>query len=285
MNVTDSQKASSGAVLMLGALGANLVLTLLSFTVGWLLSNSSEGPFRIIEELLWLGAVGVLVAGLFQLSQAVDEPTLLHAAIAALILNSLVDTVMTLLGRQLEEQLGLVGLLANDGSMAFALISRFLLLVALARLSMKTHAWVVPLLGTVALFTLMRTAFSVAAIHRVINIELYSSPAYRVGMPLVSLFNAVAFIVAALAVKSAVAGGPNTQRLVADAGLRPSAPTPMAPGADFLVGGILLAVGIGVTTVSMASASNGGRYVVATGAIAVGIGRIIRGFIRLGRAG
>jgi hypothetical protein len=42
-------------------------------------------------------------------------------------------------------------------------------------------------------------------------------------------------------------------------------------------------VGIGVTVVSMEAASNGGRYVVATGAIGVGLGRIIRGFIRAGR--
>lgn len=37
-----------------------------------------------------------------------------------------------------------------------------------------------------------------------------------------------------------------------------------------------MAVGLGVTVVSMEAASNGGRYVVATGAIGVGVGRLIR---------
>lgn len=57
-----------------------------------------------------------------------------------------------------------------------------------------------------------------------------------------------------------------------------------SPISDFLVGGILLAVGIGVTVASLAAASDGGRYVVATGAIGVGLVRIICGFVRLGRS-
>ncbi len=71
---------------------------------------------------------------------------------------------------------------------------------------------------------------------------------------------------------------------MAQAGLRPATEVPVSPLADFLVGGLLLAVGLGVTVVSMEAASNGGRYVVATGAIGVGVGRLIRGLIRLGRA-
>jgi hypothetical protein len=53
---------------------------------------------------------------------------------------------------------------------------------------------------------------------------------------------------------------------------------------DFLVGGIFLLVGLGVTAMSFsASASTGGRYIVATGAIAVGVVRLVRGLVRLGK--
>jgi hypothetical protein len=64
-----------------------------------------------------------------------------------------------------------------------------------------------------------------------------------------------------------------------------AAAEPTNAGADLAIGGILLAVGIAVTVASfaIASSSGGGRYVIATGLIAVGLGRLIRGFIRMSR--
>ena len=173
----------------------------------------------------------------------------------------------------------------TDGSTLLSVFARAMLLLCIARLAMKDHAWVLPLLATVALLTLLRSAFSLASIHHLTPDGLHSSAIYRFMFPLVSFFNATALVVAAAALKASVAGGSqNTPALVAAAGLQPAPAAPVAPAADFLVGGILLAVGIGVTGVSLAAASNGGRYVVATGAIAVGAGRIIRGFVRLGRS-
>ena len=52
---------------------------------------------------------------------------------------------------------------------------------------------------------------------------------------------------------------------------------------DLLVGGLLLGGGLLVTLASYSSASGGGRYVVTTGAIAVGIVRIVRGLTRVSR--
>jgi hypothetical protein len=98
----------------------------------------------------------------------------------------------------------------------------------------------------------------------------------------VSLFNVVAMLVVMLAVKAAVSGA-SVVPAGAAAGLVPSPEVPESPAADFVVGGILLLVGVGVTVVSLAAASNGGRYLVATGAIGVGLGRLIRGFIRLAK--
>lgn len=289
MNVTDSQRATSAATLVLGGLGANLGLTLLSYLVNFVMPGSYDGPWPMIEELLWLGAVAVLVVGMFQLAGSVDDGAVLRIAAGVLIFNALIDTGLTLFMRRGESgiSVGMLGPYISDASILLSIAARGMLIFALVQLTMKTHAWVLPLLGTVAVLTVMRSALSVAMMHQVVDYELYRNPAYRFGMPLVSLFNAGGLLVAAFALKAAVAGAvpgaSNTPALVAAAGLRPAEPEPVSPASDFLVGGILLVVGIGVTAVSLSAASNGGRYVVATGAIGVGLGRIIRGLIRMGR--
>jgi hypothetical protein len=54
---------------------------------------------------------------------------------------------------------------------------------------------------------------------------------------------------------------------------------------DLVVGGVWLGGGLLVTLASYSSASGSGRYVITTGAIAVGIARIFRGLMRLSRGG
>ena len=273
------QRASSASTLVLGGLAANLGLTFLSLVIGKLVPGSYEGSWPIIEELLWLGAVGTLAVGLFQLSAVVMDGLLLRAAAGALLVQAVVDLAMTLA----KDKIG--GPIVYDGSMVLSLVTRGLLIAALVQATLKTHAWVLPLLCTVAVLTLARTGMTIAIQHQLLSYEIYRNPMFSVAMPLASLFNAGAFVVAAIALKGAVVSSPNnTQALAAAAGLRPAEPEPVAPAADFLVGGILLAVGVGVTAISLSTASNGGRYVVATGAIGVGLGRIIRGFVRLAKS-
>lgn len=260
---------------------------MLTHLVSWLVPGSYEGTWPIIVELLWLGATGVLVLGIVQLSGAVDAKALLQAVAGLLIVNAVVDLGFTALGHNTGGSFKQFVNIGYDASILLSLVARGLLLFAIMQLTMKTHAWVVPLLGTVAVLILMRSVLGVASIHRLFPVEVYSSPVYRYGLPAVSMFNGLALLVGGLALKAAVTGGPNvtTPALVAAAGLQPAPAEPVNPIADFLVGGILLAVGIGVTVVSMAAASDGGRYVVATGAIAVGVVRIVRGFVRMARSG
>jgi hypothetical protein len=56
-----------------------------------------------------------------------------------------------------------------------------------------------------------------------------------------------------------------------------------SPGRDIAIGAIWLGAGLLVTLVSYSAAAseNGGRYVVATGAIAYGLSRLVRGFVKL----
>jgi hypothetical protein len=283
MNVIDSPRATSASTLIVGGLAANVGLTVLFYVVSWVVPGSYEGLWPIVEQLLWLGAVGVLVTGLFQLAGAVTEGSLLRLAAGALIFDGLLDLAVTVFMRQLGG--GLFGTLVNDFSLLLSLAARGLLIVAIIQLTMKTHAWVLPLLGMVAVVSVLRSALNAARWHQLIDYELFANPVYRFSLPVISLFNVGAMLVGGLALKAAIPTGPGigTPALVAAAGLRPAVPEPISPASDFLVGGILLAVGIGVTVVSMEAASNGGRYIVATGAIGVGVGRIIRGFIRAAR--
>lgn len=280
MNVTDSQRAGSASTLIVAGLAANVGLTVLSYVITWFIPGSYEGVWPIFEELLWFGAVGVLVVGMFQAASAVSDGSMLRLAAGVMILNAFVD-----LGTTVLTKVGMFSPVIFDASTLVSMASRGLLIVAIVQLTMKTHAWVLPLLGMVAVLTVMRSALHVAMTHHVVDSELYANPLYRFAMPAVALFNAGALLVSGLALKSAIPTGPGigTQALVAAAGLRPAEPEQLSPVTDFLVGGILLMVGIGVTFVSLQAASNGGRYVVATGAIGVGIGRIIRGFIRMAR--
>lgn len=283
MNVTDSSRASAATTFIVAGLAANVGLTLLSFGVSRLMPGSYEGVWPIINELFWLAATGVLVTGLLQLAGAVSDGTVLVVTAVVMIVNALIDLAVTVLLRKFFGFTQLV----EDGSLLLSMFTRGLLIFTLVRLTMKTHAWVLPLLGLVAVFTVLRSALSVAMMHQLVDTELYRNPVYWFGMPLVSLFNVSAMLVGGLASRSAVAmastPGVGTQALVAAAGLRPAEPERLSPATDFLVGGILLLVGLGVTFVSMEAASNGGRYVVATGAIGVGLGRIIRGLVRAGR--
>ncbi|HEV8324462.1 MAG TPA: hypothetical protein VG389_22790 [Myxococcota bacterium] len=59
-----------------------------------------------------------------------------------------------------------------------------------------------------------------------------------------------------------------------------------SPARDILIGGVAFGIGVAVTAVSYslaASGSGGGRYVIATGLLAFGLVRLVRGLARLGK--
>lgn len=281
MRVTDSQKASLAGTLIAASFGANAALLVLSMAINRVVTPSFDGPWFIVEQLLWLASSVVTVVGLVVLSSAVEERALPQATAVVWIVMALVDLVSLGTSRL---GLGAGGLWVTDLNMLVSLVGRGLVLVLLARITMESRAWMVPLLATVGVLTVARTALSVALMHQVVGRELYASPLYGLGTMAVSFFNSGAILFAAIVARSVLSGAqavPARER----AGLLVPVQTaePVSPAADFLVGGILLAVGVGVTMVSLSVASNGGRYVVATGAIGVGLGRLIRGFIRLAK--
>ena len=279
MRVTDSTRATSAAALMVGALAANLGLTLLGFAVNFAIQPSFDGPWRIVESLLWMSTTLAIAVSFFQLAAAVEEKTLPTLAAVTWVLSSFFD-----LGGIFVERIGFGSwsTLFFDADLLLSLLAPGLLLAVLIRVTMSTRAWVVPLLAVVGVLTLLRTGLSVSLMHSDTARDFYQHPLYGLGTIGSRLFNSVGVLVAAWAMREVFKGSTATPAGAA-AGLVPVAAEPIKPAADFVVGGILLVVGIGVTVVSLSVSSNGGRYVVATGAIGVGLGRLIRGFIRLGK--
>jgi hypothetical protein len=286
MRVTDSARAASAGQLFFIAFVANLGMTLLFYVVNWVVPRAFDGPWPLIQEVLWIGVSGIVVVSLFQLSQALDDKGFPIVVAVGWVFSILVDLLATLAMRGLRGGESLipsaVSTLLFDVSSLVTLLARAALFVFVVRLTMETRAWVMPVLGVSFLLTLGRTALSFAMSHNLGGRELVTSPAYGFVSLGTGFFNSIAILAAAWAVRETVRAAPGSSGVpvTAQAGLVPSAPEPISPAADFLIGGILLAVGIGVTVVTMSAASSGGRYVVATGAIGVGIGRIIRGVIR-----
>src|SRR4051812_21488610 len=127
---------------------------------------------------------------------------MLRLAAVTMIVHGLVDLAVTVfMGRAGG---GIFFALMNDGSLLLSMVARGLLIIAIVQFTLKTHAWVLPLLGTVAAFTVIRSALSLAMHHHLVGSELYGNPFYRFGMFGASLFNAAALLVGGLALKAAV---------------------------------------------------------------------------------
>lgn len=284
MRVIDSRKASLAGTLLVASFGADVALMVLSLAVNRLVMPSFDGPWFVVEQLLWLATSVVTIVGLVTLSGAVEERALPLAAALAWIVMALMD-VVSFATLKANFTSPTVSVLFNDLNMLVSLGGRGLLLVLLARLTMASRPWMVPLLATVGVLSLGCSALSLAMAHQVVSTELYRSPFYGVGTMALSLFNLAALFVAALLAKASLGEAQLAPARERALGLDAQAQgEPVSPASDFVVGGILLLVGIGVTAVSLSAASNGGRYIVATGAIGVGLGRLVRGFIRLGKS-
>lgn len=290
IRISDPARAATASQLMIVAFIANIGLVLLSYLVNWFVPGAWEGPWPLIEELLWLAFSGVLVVGLMMLGSVLNEQkTLAFLAAAFWIISSLTDLGATLLMQLQRGDQPMTFLPAAlqsvffDFSVVLTLVARALLFGFFVRLTLESRAWVLPMLAIAWLVGAARLVTTIAISHMDHGYELYRNPAWRIGSVVATFVSAISAVVAAIAVHNVVKGVSATPA-TAQAGLvPPPVAEPVSAGADFAIGGVILAVGIGVTVVSMEAASNGGRYVVATGAIAVGIARIIRGFIRLAK--
>lgn len=290
-NLDSGRTVGSGANVLVAALGAQAVMALLSpLLVSVLVSSLGVEAWVMGNLLLWLVLDGVLLVGLLQLAAQLPEASagLVRVTGFTVLAGMGFDLLLTLVDR--SAGLGSVEVsgvramtLLYDVNLLLSLAARGLLLLCFVRLAGAHHPWVVPVVAVVALLTVANSALSLASMHDVLSRETRISGLFSLGRQGVGAFNAFAVLACGFALRAAVRAGPSVEAVKAAAGLQPAPAVPIHPAADFLVGGILLAVGVGVTMVSYSSASGGGRYVIATGAIGVGLVRVVRGLVRLGK--
>ncbi len=151
--------------------------------------------------------------------------------------------------------------------------------VALA-VATPTHGRLADMLGIRLPLVVGVSAMSLGAL----DMEFYSSMLFGAVLTGATLLSTTGSLALTWFARKTTLEGEVSPVSPREAGLTsPVAEAPASPAADFAIGAVLLVIGLGVTAVSMSAASGGGRYVVATGAIGVGLGRVIRGFIKLGR--
>jgi hypothetical protein len=232
----------------------------------------------------WLVIAIVLCFALAQIALGTDPGALAWIALAL----EIVTTALSEFAQHGVKQLGLsysVMAFINVPLMLASLAERALLLWLIVALLGKKHTWGIMVAVGVMGISLMRTALPWAISFGAANVEIFSSPFYRFGLMAASMLTGGATLVMLWFARLTVLEGGNAEISAREAGLAPSpVQQKTSAGADFAIGAVVLLIGIGVTAVSMSSASGGGRYVVATGAIGVGIARIIRGFIKVARS-
>ncbi len=283
MRIVDSSRASSGLLLVLCGLGANLVIYLLTSVLNRVVPGFWNST-ALVFALCWFGTAALIAVGFGRAATAVDPPGLLWATVALIAVSSVVELSFELLFR-FGDGRSTVG---RYGMVLLSLVERGCIVWVLASLARPRHAWAIAVGGVVLVLTFARTALQVVVSSGLVAPDLRSGGLYGLVMPAIGFINSAALAAIAFAAfdvaRETVTGAtplvpPNERGLHGP----PVEATPASPAADFAIGTVALVIGLGVTAISVQAASNGGRYVVATGAIAVGVVRIIRGLVRLAR--
>ena len=280
MRVIDSKKVSTGLLVLMGT---QLTGALLAFAYGPLMGLSAQ--MELVFAAVWLLFSVVMCAGLAFVALGTEPPALAWLACVLELLTSVASELLQHATKLLGFGYQLVGALSG-GLTLLGLVERALVLWLLVSLLRGKHSWG-PMLA-VGLFGigLARSALPFAISLGAMQMEFYSSPLYRVALIGMTVLSSGGSLVLTWFARKTTLEGDEAAVSPREAGLATPVPNaPASPAADFAIGAVLLVIGIGVTAVSMSAASGGGRYIVATGAIGVGLGRLIRGFIRLAKNG
>ena len=280
MTITNQPAALRGANLLLGYAIGSAFAWVVSVVMSRVFSSSNFEASQAAQQLLWLGLSVVLAVGVILIATAVDRPALAWTLVALVAVGAMFDLGFTLLQLFAKDSFHLWSLISWP-SMLLGLAERVVFLIFLVQLAGPTKPWAIIVALIAGAGSALRTLTSVLFTLRVIEFGQVMSwyPYFTGVMGLVGLSSVLALVIGArstIAQSVSSAGSP----VVAAA-----AEVPASPAADFGIGAVLLALGVGVSVASYAAASSGsgGRYVVATGFIGVGLGRLIRGLMRLSK--
>ncbi len=257
-----------------GRLGLLLLNTVLSRLFSWQALTGLEWVFMAVDA----GIIALIVLALAQLRGELRHPEVAWIAAGLAILVWLIDLGfrLALLVPPVSGEPAFTPVMRAASAVAQVVIAAAdgLLLWVLVSLGAERRAWVRPLAAVAGLAVAVRTLLWVAVTAQLVPEDL-SFSAYRhwISMGGIYLVRGAMF-----ALSLGTLGAPGGAVATGQEG-------GVSAGRDLVIGGALLALGLGGTLLSYSLVSgSGGKYVVATGAIAVGLGRIIRGLIRLSRS-
>ncbi|MCU0696000.1 MAG: hypothetical protein MUC96_05680 [Myxococcaceae bacterium] len=282
MLVTNAVSATRGARVVLASALVSVVLWLVTMVVYRLLPVGTSESVYAAVELTWLVVSVLLLVGVLMLAGSVDRPGPLWALGVAVGVSSALSLGQTLLRIFVQPSATWWSLLGVP-SMLVDLTERGLFLWCVVVLAGATRrSWTVPLAVVSLVVALVRFTLSGAMMAAPVLgldvVQVVTSgwyPWFQSGSGMVGVGVHVALCVGLLAGVSA-SGAPAPSSAAAP-------PPPTSSASDLVIGGVLLLVGLGVTVgsyVAASSSSSGGRYVVATGLIGVGLVRLIRGVVR-----
>jgi hypothetical protein len=261
-----------------------LVIPLLARDLG----TSWYSGWFTFSGVVWLGFHVATLAAVVPFSQG-RQGTPAEGTARALLVLSAMGLLFSIV--QMLPEVGGPRLFAFEGKIGSALV----IVNQLVWLSAEACLWL-SLARSLTLPDEWSRAFwallAVSAVLSLVNVAL-SHETYRrlflgttLGLVLRWVRFAVHLAMALLplaALRRLMREGGVSPTVAADDSVAPPAVTP--PGRDIAFGAMWLGGGLLVTLLSYsaaASGSGGGRYVVTTGAIAYGLVRLIRGFVRLG---
>lgn len=281
MEVADQNRAR-GALTFLGALflveaGAlafsavlpQLVMRYYSF-------SSAEVLFKGIS-LMWFGLTCALAFAAWNLSQSVKGTELVWVLLGAVGLTLCLELYFLVVESFMPngEEPGSARTVLSVVSIAASLAMILSMVTLIGRLGRSTAFAV-----GIGVFAVLRSFVSVVLVLR---IDDERPPVWAYPLRTFAAVG-VAVAVAVLALKARNVGSGGTNVLTAPVAQQPIME---ASGMRLIVTGVaLLVLGIGGTALSFSvasSGSGGGRYVIATGAIATGLVQLVRGLSRLGK--
>ena len=280
MTITNQPAALRGANVLLGYAIGSAFAWVVSVVMSRVFSSSNFEASQAAQQLLWLGLSVVTAVGVIFIATAVDRPALAWTLVALVGVGAIFDLGFTLLQLFAKDSFRLWSLFSWP-SMLLGLAERIVFLVFLVKLCGPAKPWALMVAIVAGAGSALRMLTSALFTLRVIEFGQVMSwyPYFTGVMGLVGLGSVLALVIGARSTIAQSVSSPGSP--VAAAAVE----VPASPVADFGIGAVLLALGIGVSVASYAAASSGGggRYVVATGFIGVGLGRLIRGLMRLSK--
>lgn len=283
MTITNQPVALRGANLAAGYAIASVVLLVLNTLAFRVFSVGRGEAISAGFELAWLAAAVVLAVGVIFIGTAIDRPGLAWALVGLIAMTSLLSLGFTLARTFAPDSYRLWSLFSVPSNL-FGLAERVVFVVLFVQLCGPKHPWAL-MVGLVAGgLGVLRTIISFALPFVISNFGGEGMMTwYPWVLGVMGLFTTAATLVLVLGARAHIA----TSSSEAAAPRPVTEEAPASPAADFGIGAVMLVVGIGVSVASYAvasSGSGGGRYLIATGFIGVGLGRLIRGLIRLSKA-